>query len=426
MADRSLRPSKKVDYKLLHEGGLMSGGLLNAHLDAEQQRETEPKFEENVTLDGASGVGDSPTEIDIFVGQEEKDYLFGVDDNEEDCVGSDNIEEDDEECTRLITKLKEMEKLREKQKQEFKKIELKERIDRVQRQIRRNEEALLQTKRTAKGNEQMSLDKSRNCNKNTKIRFDLSDLRANKKVERSAERQMAKLGLIDSDDNTDSISSSDSDNEFCSSKKVMGTKMKKIKSGIIDKPTDKVVKKLDWPQAELKYEISGRMLEFQDLDFQQFVAGELEIITGSNISEAEKQARLNFLKKISYYAFDFEWNVVRNFYASWLKSIEKGEKSWQDDTTALEVRMLLGHAKLETYHNQRKFKFAKRQDYKTVEKDWYCPLYNKNKCRSKTAHNLNFRGQDRWVQHICAACLLKDGVKSKHPECSSVCPHQSD
>jgi hypothetical protein len=34
-----------------------------------------------------------------------------------------------------------------------------------------------------------------------------------------------------------------------------------------------------------------------------------------------------------YYTNKFEWSVLLNFYAAWVKLIEKGENTWGDDTS---------------------------------------------------------------------------------------------
>ena len=44
-----------------------------------------------------------------------------------------------------------------------------------------------------------------------------------------------------------------------------------------------------------------------------------------------------------YYTNKFERPVLLNFYAAWVKLIEKGENISGDDTCLLEVRMLIGN-----------------------------------------------------------------------------------
>jgi len=36
------------------------------------------------------------------------------------------------------------------------------------------------------------------------------------------------------------------------------------------------------------------------------------------------------------------------------------------------------------------------------------------------------KGVMRLAHHVCATCLLKEGKREEHPECSTVCPHSAD
>ena len=221
----------------------------------------------------------------------------------------------------------------------------------------------------------------------------------------------------DSDDNSDSDSSSDSDYKKHKSSKRSRKHKKKIKSGIKDRPHDKVKIKMNWPQSELKYEFTNRKaVEFKQLSMSQFCAGELEIIRHCKISKTEREGRLSLLNKICYYASEFEWPVLLNFYAAWVKLIEKGENTWADDTCLLEVRMLIGKKVL-------KKSDSKFSDKNSDRKVWYCPLYQRNKCNvNKEGHYMDIAGKSRYVQHVCASCLRDDNVKLRHPESSSACP----
>ena len=155
---------------------------------------------------------------------------------------------------------------------------------------------------------------------------------------------------IDSSSDYSSSSEQESSSESCYKKKAHKHKKetkkhkKKVRSGIKDRPHDKVKVQMNWPQSELKYEFTNRKaVEFKQLSLSQFCAGELEIIRHCKISKAEKEGRLAFLNKIMYYTNKFEWSVLLNFYAAWVKLIEKGENTWGDDTCLLEVRMLIGN-----------------------------------------------------------------------------------
>ena len=60
------------------------------------------------------------------------------------------------------------------------------------------------------------------------------------------------------------------------------------------------------------------------------------------------------------------------------------------------------------------------------ERTYFCRDFNKNKCKFDDAHNTKFRGQNYWVQHICAECWLNEGKKSHHMECGNECPKHPD
>ena len=153
-----------------------------------------------------------------------------------------------------------------------------------------------------------------------------------KKLNDKVVKSLQKLGVSDFSSDSDSDSSSNSseskkdpiDSDTDTSSTHSHTKKKKkhskkIRSGIKDKPHDKVKLKLSWPQSELKYEYTSRKpIPFSQLNVFQFAAGELEIIRKTNISDIERNGRLSLLNKIFYYAADFEWAVILDFYAAWL------------------------------------------------------------------------------------------------------------
>ena len=259
-----------------------------------------------------------------------------------------------------------------------------------------------------------------------------------KKLNDKVVKSLQKLGVSDFSSDSDSNSSgnsteskkdtgnSDSDTSTSHSHTTKSKKRtKKIRSGIKDKPHDKVKLKLSWPQSALKYEYTSRTpIPFNKLNVFQFAAGELEIIRKSNISDIERNGRLSLLNKIFYYAADFEWAVILDFYAAWLKMIETGEKKWNDDTTMLEVRMLVGQ-KSGVKRKTQKYSTATAGYDRNDDSIWFCSLYQRNKCSYKeSTHKMEIRGKERTVHHICASCYRKDKNRFKHPECSSACPHQ--
>jgi hypothetical protein len=72
-----------------------------------------------------------------------------------------------------------------------------------------------------------------------------------------------------------------------------------------------VAKKQLWPQSKLQYEYAGSKMSFEDLEFNFFVTGELEIISDNKISDKEKKGRIKLLKKISYFYALYEWKGIK-------------------------------------------------------------------------------------------------------------------
>ena len=86
-----------------------------------------------------------------------------------------------------------------------------------------------------------------------------------------------------------SVSYESSDSSSSSDQK----KKKKKKSGIRAKASDTVRFPQKYPQAYLRYEYTSSNISFEKLDFNLFIARELEICTCSKIKEVERSGRLN-------------------------------------------------------------------------------------------------------------------------------------
>ena len=162
----------------------------------------------------------------------------------------------------------------------------------------------------------------------------LNKLRSDNVIKTKAKNKVKKILALESSDTDSTCSSSNSSSSDSSSssstsdssvKKIKKYKSKsKRKSGIYDKPSDKVVKKQLWPQSKLQYEYAGSKISFEDLEFNLFVAGELEIISGNKISDKEKKGRIKLLKKISYFYELYEWKGIKKLYAHIIRQIENG------------------------------------------------------------------------------------------------------
>ena len=261
--------------------------------------------------------------------------------------------------------------------------------------------------------------------------IDIDDLRKDKKLREKVKKELKSLKLFSDSSSGSSESScsyfddsSDDDSNDKSSKKKKH-KNKKKKSGINAKASDRVKNPQKWPHSHLQFEFVEKQVKYDQLNFQLFCAGELEIISDPDIDETEKSGRLELLKKIIYYYSTYEFKGLKAFYAAWIREIELGKKKWSDDPSNIESAILSKHIMKPT--SKSRFSATQKSDSPTGESEttWFCQAYQRNKCKHTSHHMEVYKGKMKFFQHICASCWLKDKKKLGHPECSTSCPHAS-
>ena len=233
-----------------------------------------------------------------------------------------------------------------------------------------------------------------------------------------------KSGKPKDSDTSLSYESSDSSSSDAKKKK----KKNKKKSGIRAKASDTVHFPEKYPQAYLRYEYTSSSISFEKLDFNLFIAGELEICTSAKIKEVEKSGRPNLLKRIMYLNSSYDFKTLKAFYAACLNEIEIGLKKWDDDFQQIETAILSKHIPKQKFQKKFGNKDKSREDSADSKKSsdeivWFCSLYQRNKCPQKLSHTERKNGRMHFAQHVCATCWQKDNKKLEHPECSSACPH---
>lgn len=181
---------------------------------------------------------------------------------------------------------------------------MRKEIEKGKKQLKKKEEKKTEKE---KGDKLSKLDISKSVNLKKSVNVedssvDIRKIRKHSNIKAKAESTVKKiLDLSSSDvDSSESTSSSsvDSDDSDESGKKTKKRKFKsKKKSGIFDHPSDEVVKKQMWPQSKLQFEYAGSKINFDELEFNLFVAGELEILSTAKISETERVGRTKLLKK---------------------------------------------------------------------------------------------------------------------------------
>ena len=150
------------------------------------------------------------------------------------------------------------------------------------------------------------------------------------------------------------------------------------------------------------------------MPLSMYVAGECEILM-SNISRKEFKGIMRLLKKMAYFSSMFEWKRVLQFYAAWVRRIEKGLNLWHDDSSF----------KTQCCSVNRSTKKQNKDVSQKSGQVWWCAYFNNNKysVQSATQHK-NVQGQSRLVHHICRTCWRNDKKQLQHPENSSACPHK--
>ena len=163
----------------------------------------------------------------------------------------------------------------------------------------------------------------------------------------------------------------------------------------------------------------GQNLQFHNLNYDQFIAGELATITNCHDIE-EKIGRVKLLQRIALWRLraNVTWPQVRNAFAHILRLIENQEITW--------------HAGWDKYERHIYDKIAivgpKDKIKKTVSNTdftWFCKAFQcPEGCNKDAPHPAKIVNSFKQVQHICASCWQKDRTRRTHSESSSDCPHK--
>ena len=174
---------------------------------------------------------------------------------------------------------------------------------------------------------------------------------------------------------------------------------------------------------------------FDHLSFNQLVAGELELIARRDISELERDARIQIAKTICYHKQYLSDADLRSGYDTILKNVEKGIEPWSPmlgeklhqlfDYRALSImREKMQSAKIEANPvlPSNEGKGEKRSPDKTgtgteeeANRPIFCMEYNQGTCNHTESHEGNFAGKKTIKWHICRKCR-RMGFIAHHTE----------
>ena len=190
------------------------------------------------------------------------------------------------------------------------------------------------------------------------------------------------------------------------------------KSGLTVKAADVVVRPQTWPHTSLQDEYASQGIEFGDLDFRLFVAGELETISSQGINHVEKEGRTRLLKQLVYLKGSYDWDTVRSVYVTIVRKIELARAQWSDCFTndiQWMVTKHMGQSKPAPKWRSKNTA-APAERIHQQEPTWYCAEFQQGKCRHTDHHLGVFRGQTVQLHHICARCWRRQRVKAAHAE----------
>ena len=173
----------------------------------------------------------------------------------------------------------------------------------------------------------------------------------------------------------------------------------------------------------------GLNIPYHQLTFEQFVAGELTTINNTN-NTAEFNGRIELLSQISLWNLraNVLWPQVRNVYAHIIRKIENREIDWQHDWSRFE-RNLYDTVSIKSDKKVKHSAGGNITSSPTTQKtiSWFCRNYQKQDGCPKTApHPGRVGNKFRNLEHICAACWIKEKTRRHHPECSNDCPNKEN
>ena len=145
--------------------------------------------------------------------------------------------------------------------------------------------------------------------------------------------------------------------------------------------------------------------------------GEADILLHCDRTK-EFRARLGLMKKLGYWAAEFDWPSVRSIYAAILRGIETGREDWGFDPREYASDMLTANVSVKQVTGGKDKEVCRPRDF------FFCGPFQKGECNLDAPHiaSIGVEGGERMVHHVCSSCLLKDGKKLYHRNGGQGCP----
>ena len=194
---------------------------------------------------------------------------------------------------------------------------------------------------------------------------------------------------------------------------------KTVKSGMVAKATYNIKSQEVWPHYNLNYAYVIQPIEFHQITYEQYIAGEAKTLLNST-DPNEIRGRLNLLIRISYLKQKGHvWSNLRTLYAASVNHIEKHESSWVLDWRHIEDMVLDTAIRVPGEKSRgRSVKSTNKQQV------FYCANFNQiDGCQLNTLHDAQVGRRRRSVRHICAKCWNVEQEMRDHSEVDPHCPH---
>ena len=158
---------------------------------------------------------------------------------------------------------------------------------------------------------------------------------------------------------------------------------------------------------------------FAKLSFQNFCAGELEIITRAGIKNEEREARLEILKTLCYHHNYLDMTEIRSLYAATMQKVERGVSQWNCSLAERLHNDLAFRASVTSREKEKEKQAAEKSKMTTpgsnsgskkeskgagvTDKIHFCGDYNKGSCIFEDHHPGKINGKDTYLYHVCVA-----------------------
>ena len=200
------------------------------------------------------------------------------------------------------------------------------------------------------------------------------------------------------------------------------SRTRRHKSGKSKKLTSNVPFPQRWPETYLKLHYVGKQKDHENLTIAEFCAGFTSIIQRTKC-QLEKDARINLLRDLMYFATIYPWSNVLAFHGACLMEIEQGVLKWGADFHHLiHTTLLMPSRNARSSNRNRGGSTAGGGGASGSGAVRFCPKYQRNQCSYNGDHEGTFRNQNCNMRHICAKCWLDNKSFAAHPETSPSCP----